>query len=132
VWRTGLWNMVFLGSVGVVFIVFAPAIIGLFTHDPAVVPAAVDCLRIFSSGNIAYAYGMVLLQAFNGAGDTLTPTYVNFFGFWMLEIPLAWWLAMHTFMRVNGVFASVVVAQSAIVVISIFLFRRGRWARQAI
>jgi Na+-driven multidrug efflux pump len=75
---------------------------------------------------------MVLLQAFNGAGDTLTPTYVNFFGFWMLEIPLAWWLAMHTFMRVNGVFASVVVAQSAIVVISIFLFRRGRWARQAI
>ena len=96
--------MIFLGSVGIVFIVFAPWIIGLFTQDPAVVPLAVDCLRIFSCGNIAFAYGMVLMQAFNGAGDTLTPTYVNLFGFWILEIPLAWWLAMHTFMRVNGVF----------------------------
>src|SRR5271168_881601 len=114
VWRTGLWNMVFLGSVGIVFIVFAPGIIALFTEDPAVVPRAVDCLRIFSCGNIAYAYGMVLMQAFNGAGDTLTPTYINLFGFWILEIPLAWYLAMHSFMRVNGVFVAVVVAQSAI------------------
>ena len=112
VWRTGLWNMIFLGSVGIVFIVFARWIIGLFTNDPAVVPLAIDCLRIFSCGNIAYAYGMVLMAAFNGAGDTLTPTYVNLFGFWILEIPLAWWLAMHTFMHVNGVFASVVVAQA--------------------
>ncbi|MBV8864035.1 MAG: MATE family efflux transporter, partial [Acidobacteriaceae bacterium] len=83
-------------------------------------------------GNMAFAYGMVMLQAFNGAGDTLTPTYVNLFGFWILELPLAWWLAMYTTMRVNGVFLSVVVAQTAIVVISIFLFRQGRWARQRI
>jgi Na+-driven multidrug efflux pump len=75
---------------------------------------------------------MVMLQAFNGAGDTLTPTYVNLFGFWILEIPLAWWLAMHTAMGVNGVFVSVVVAQSVIVLVSIVLFRRGRWARQRI
>jgi putative MATE family efflux protein len=132
VWRTGLWNMAFLGSVGVVFIVFAPWIIGLFTQDPAVAPVAVNCLRIFSCGNIAFAYGMVLLQAFNGAGDTVTPTYVNLFGFWALEIPLAWWLAMHTSMHVNGVFISVVVAQSVIVLISLVLFRQGRWARQRI
>src|SRR5580698_4209932 len=132
VWRTGLWNMLFLGSVGIIFIVFAPAIIGLFTQDPSVVPAAINCLRIFSCGNVAYAYGMVLLQAFNGAGDTLTPTYVNLFGFWIVEIPLAWWLAIHTFMRVNGVFASVVVAQSVIVLISLVLFRQGRWAKQRI
>jgi putative MATE family efflux protein len=132
VWRTGLWNMLFLGSVGVVFIVFAPSIIGLFTQDPAVAPAAVNSLRIFSCGNVAYAYGMVLLQAFNGAGDTLTPTYVNLFGFWIVEIPLAWWLAIHTFMRVNGVFVSVVVAQSVIVLISLVLFRQGRWAKQRI
>jgi putative MATE family efflux protein len=132
VWRTGLWNMAFLGSVGVVFIVFAPWIIALFTQDPAVAPVAVNCLRIFSCGNIAYAYGMVLLQAFNGAGDTVTPTYVNLFGFWALEIPLAWWLAMHTRMHVNGVFLSVVVAQSVIVLISLVLFRQGRWARQRI
>jgi putative MATE family efflux protein len=132
VWRTGLWNMLFLGSVGIVFIAFAPWIIGLFTQDPAVVPTAIHCLRIFSCGNVAFAYGMVMLQAFNGAGDTLTPTYVNLFGFWILEIPLAWWLAMHTAMRVNGVFVSVVVAQSAVVLISIVLFRRGRWATQRI
>jgi len=132
VWRTGLWNMAFLGAVGVVFIVFAPAIIGLFTNDPVVVPAAVSCLRIFSYGNMAYAYGMVLMQAFNGAGDTVTPTYINVVGFWMLEIPLAWWLAMHTPLGAKGVFVSVVVAQTAVVMISLVLFRQGRWAKQKI
>ncbi len=132
VWRTGLWNMIFLGSLGLVFIAFAPAILRLFTHDATVLPEAIHCLRIFSCGNIAYAYGMVLLQAFNGAGDTLTPTYVNLVGFWLLEIPLAWWLALHTPLAVNGVYLSVVIAQSTIVVISLVLFRQGRWARQKI
>ncbi len=130
--RTGMWNMLFLGSVGVVFIVFAPWIIGLFTHDPAVVPVAVNSLRIFSCGNIAFAYGMVLMQAFNGAGDTLTPTYINLFGFWILEIPLAWWLAMHTSAHVNGVFISVVVAQAAVVLVGLVLFLQGRWMKQRI
>ncbi len=130
--RTGLWNVAFLGSVGVVFIFLAPWVIHLFTHDADVVPVAVNCLRIFCCGNIAYAYGMVLMQAFNGSGDTLTPTYINLFGFWLLEIPLAWYLAMHTAMRVNGVFVSVVVAQSVIVLISLVLFRRGKWMAQKI
>jgi putative MATE family efflux protein len=132
VWRTGLWNMLFLGLVGLVFILFAPAIIGLFTNDAAVAPAAVSSLRIFSCGNIAYAYGMVLMQAFNGAGDTVTPTYINLIGFWVIEIPLAWYLAMHTALHVNGVFVSVVVAQSVVVLMSLMLFRRGNWARQRI
>jgi len=132
VWRTGLWNMAFLGSVGLVFIAFAPFIVALFTNDPVVAKTAVDCLRIFSCGNVAYAYGMVLMQAFNGAGDTVTPTYVNIVGFWLLEIPLAWWLAMHTRLGVNGAFASVVIAQSFVAVISFVLFRRGRWAEQKI
>jgi putative MATE family efflux protein len=132
VWRTGLWNMSFLGAVGILFIVFTPQIIALFTHDPVVFHYAVNCLRVFSCGNMAYAYGMVMLQAFNGAGDTLTPTYVNLFGFWILELPLAWWLAIHTSLGVNGVFLSVVVAQTVIVLISIVLFRQGRWARQRI
>lgn len=132
VWRTGFWNMIFLGSVGIVFIVFTPQIIGIFTQDPSVFRYGVACLRIFSFGNVAFAYGMVMLQAFNGAGDTLTPTYINLFGFWMLELPLAWWLAMHTSLQVNGVFLSVVIADAAIVAISIVLFRQGRWARQRI
>jgi putative MATE family efflux protein len=130
--RTGMWNMAFMGSVGVVFILCAPWVIRLFTQDPAVLPDAVNCLRIFCCGNIAFAYGMVMLQAFNGAGDTLTPTYVNLFGYWVLEIPLAWYLAIHTSMHVNGVFVSVVVAQSVIVLISFMLFRQGRWMRQRI
>ena len=124
--------MVFLGSVGLVFIAFAPWIIHLFTQDPAVVTIGVSSLRIFSCGNVAFAYGMVLLQAFNGAGDTLTPTYVNLFGFWVVEIPLAWWLAMHTALAVNGVFVSVVVAQSLIVIISFVLFLRGSWMSKKI
>ena len=132
VWRTGLWNMIFLGSVGLVFIAFAPFIIRLFSSDPEVLRTAIPCLRIFSCGNIAFAYGMVLMQAFNGSGDTLTPTYVNFFGFWLLEIPLAWALAMHTPLQVNGIFASVVVAQSVIVLIMLYLFRKGNWAKQRI
>ncbi len=132
VWRTGLYNMLFLGLIGVVFIVSATPLVRLFTHDPAVVPLAASALRILSYGNIAYAYGMVMLQSFNGAGDTVTPTIVNFFGFWLLEIPLAWWLALHQGLRSTGVFLSIVIAQAAVAVAGILLFRRGKWKKQKI
>jgi putative MATE family efflux protein len=132
VWRTGLYNMLFLGIIGLVFIVSATPLVRLFTHDPAVVPLAASALRILSYGNIAYAYGMVMLQSFNGAGDTVTPTIVNFFGFWVLEIPLAWWLALHQGLRSTGVFLSIVIAQAAVAVAGILLFRRGKWKRQQI
>jgi Na+-driven multidrug efflux pump len=132
VWRTGFYNMIFLGSLGVVFVLFAEPIIRLFTHDPAVVPLGAACLRIISYGNIGYAYGMVMLQAFNGAGDTVTPTIVNFFGFWLLEIPLAYWLAIPLRLRSNGVYFSIVVAEAAIAATSAVLFKRGRWKGQEI
>lgn len=132
VWRTGLWNMIFLGSMGMVFFLFAPPIVRLFTSDPAVAHIAANSLRIFSCGNIAYAYGMVLMQAFNGAGDTLTPTLVNLAGFWVLELPLAWWLAHKTSLAENGVFLSVVLAEIFMVTASVVLFRQGRWKRQKI
>ena len=132
VWRTGLYNMLFLGIIGVVFIFTATPLVRLFTHDPAVVPLAASALRILSYGNIAYAYGMVMLQSFNGAGDTVTPTIVNFFGFWVLEIPLAWWLALHQGLRSTGVFLSIVIAQAAVAIAGILLFRRGKWKRQKI
>ena len=80
----------------------AEPIARLFTHDPAVFPLAATCLRIVSYGNIGYAYGMVMMQAFNGAGDTVTPTIVNFFGFWVVEIPLAYWLAIPMRLHSNG------------------------------
>ena len=104
----------------------------LFTHDPAVVPLAVSCLRIVSYGNIGYAYGMVMLQAFNGAGDTVTPTIVNFFGFWLFEIPLAYWLAIHLGLHSSGVYWSIVIAEAVIAAASIVLFRKGRWKQRMI
>jgi putative MATE family efflux protein len=132
VWRTGLYNMLFLGGVGVFFVLFAEPIIRLFTNDPGVVPLGVACLRVLSYGNIGYAYGMVMLQAFNGAGDTVTPTIVNFFGFWLLEIPLAYALAVPLKMNTNGVYYSIVFAEAVIAASGILLFRRGRWKRQQI
>ena len=132
VWRTGLYNMLFLGSLGVFFVFLAEPIVRLFTHDPAVIPLAATCLRIVSYGNIGYAYAMVMLQAFNGAGDTVTPTIVNFFGFWLLEIPLAYWLAIPLRLQSNGVFYAIVVAEGSIAVASAVLFKRGKWKTQKI
>lgn len=132
VWRTGFYNMLFLGSIGIFFIVFATPFVKLFTNDPAVVPLAATALRILSSGNILYAYGMVMLQAFNGAGDTVTPTIVNFFGFWVLELPVAWGLATRTSLQARGAYLSILIAEFAIVAASIVLFRRGRWKTQKI
>ncbi len=127
VWRTAFYNMVFLGVVGVFFWIYATPVVRLFTQDPEVVPLAATCLRILSCGNIGYAYGMVMLQAFNGAGDTLTPTVVNFFGFWLLEIPLAYYLALRAGWRANGAYVSIVVAECAIAAAGVVLFRRGKW-----
>src|SRR3989441_704944 len=132
VWRTGFYNMLFLGTIGVLFVLFAEPVVRLFTHDPSVVPLGASCLRILSYGNIGYAFGMVMLQAFNGAGDTVTPTIVNLFGFWFLEIPLAYWLAIKAGLHSNGVFFSIVIAEAAIAVAGILLFRRGRWKLQQI
>jgi putative MATE family efflux protein len=132
VWRTGLYNMIFLGSVGVFFAIFAEPIVGLFTSDPAVLPLASACLRILSYGNVGYAYGMVMLQAFNGAGDTVTPTIVNFFGFCLLELPLAYALARPLHFGPKGAYYAIVFAEAAIAAAGILLFRRGKWRRQEI
>ncbi len=132
VWRTGLYNMLFLGTLGVFFIILADPIVRLFTHDPDVIPLAASCLRIISYGNIGYAYGMVMLQAFNGAGDTVTPTIINFFGFWLLEIPLAYVLAIPLHLQAKGAYFSIVIAEAAIAAVSIVLFKRGRWKKQQI
>jgi putative MATE family efflux protein len=132
VWRTGLYNMLFLGAVGVFFILFAESVVSLFTRDPAVVPVAAASLRIMSYGNIGYAYGMVMLQAFNGAGDTITPTIVNFFGFWLFEIPLAYWLALPLHWQSNGVFSAIVAAEASVAAVSAILFKQGKWKRKKI
>ena len=132
VWRTGLYNMLFLGTIGVFFVIFAEPVVRLFTGDPAVLRLAAGCLRILSYGNIAYGYGMVMLQAFNGAGDTMTPTIINLIGFWMLEIPLAYFLALPSHLQANGVFMAIVAAQATVAGLGVILFKRGRWKRQEI
>ena len=132
VWKTGFYNMVFLGALGVFFILFAEPVIRLFTTDPAIVPLAAACLRLLSYGNIFYAYGMVMVQAFNGAGDTVTPTIVNVFCYWIWEIPLAYWLAIHAHLQARGAFLSIPIAEGALAIVSMILFRRGRWKTQQI
>ncbi len=132
VWRTGLYNMLFLGVIGIFFVVFATPVVKLFVDDPSVIPIAAIALRTFSCGNVGYAYGMVMLQAFNGAGDTFTPTVVNFFGFWVLELPLAWLLAVGLGLHAEGAFLAIVVAECAMAAAGILLFRQGRWRKQQI
>jgi MATE family, multidrug efflux pump len=123
----GRYNMAFLGAVGVVFLLAAGPIVALFTADPAVGPAAASCLRIVSLGFVFYAWGMVLTNSFNGAGDTWTPTLINLGCFWLLEIPLAWLLAEQAGLGPRGVFWAITTAFSSVAVVSAVLFRRGGW-----
>jgi putative MATE family efflux protein len=127
VWIAGFYNMLFMGAVGLVFVIFAPQLISLFTDDPAVVPWGTACLRYVSFGFLFYAWGMVITQAFNGAGDTWTPTWLNLFCFWLWEIPLAYVLAKVLGFGPKGVFVAITVAFSTIAVASAALFRRGKW-----
>ena len=132
VWVTGLTNMTFLGAVTVVFLILAGPLIRIFTTDDAVVPYGVDALRFISYGYIAYAYGMVMVAAFNGAGDTTTPTWINLFCYWLFQIPLAYTLATQAGLGAQGVFLAITIAETLIAVVGILMFRRGRWKTQKI
>jgi putative MATE family efflux protein len=132
VWLTGFYNMLFLGSVGLVFIASAERIIGWFTTDPTVVPIAVSGLRLLSYGYVSYAYGMVVTAAFNGAGDTTTPTLLNLICFWVFQIPIAWLLAFHTSLGPRGVFVAVVIGDSLLALLAILCFRRGKWKKTVV
>ena len=130
VWTAGRYGMWFLGSIGVAFVVFAPWIVSIFTADAVVAGYAIATLRTVALGFPFYAYGMVLTQSFNGAGDTRTPTWINLVVFWLFEIPLAWILANTLGFGPQGVFAAATVAFCALAVVSAILFRRGRWKTQ--
>jgi putative MATE family efflux protein len=131
-WSAGFYNTICLGSVGVVFFLFAPSLIAIFTDEPAVAAHGVRCLRIVAAGFFFYGYGMVLTQAFNGAGDTRTPTLIHLVCLWMLEIPLAWFLAHPAGFGPTGVFISVSVAFSALALLSGWLFAKGHWKHERI
>lgn len=126
-WLTAVYNTVFLTGLGVVFLLCADPLVGVFTPDPAVRAIGARCLRIVSLGYPFYAWGMVMVQAFNGAGDTNTPTVINFFCYWMFQIPLAYGLARMTGLQETGVFVAIAVAESVLAVVGVLVFRRGRW-----
>jgi MATE family, multidrug efflux pump len=127
VWKTARYNAVFLALIGLTFVVFARQIVGGFTSDADVARYGVMALRTVAYGFVFYAYGMVIGNSFNGAGDTRTPTWINLFVFWILEIPLAWVLANHTGLGALGVFIAMTIAFSTLAVVSSLVFRRGSW-----
>ncbi|MGI8669850.1 MAG: MATE family efflux transporter, partial [Aridibacter sp.] len=127
VWKAAFFNAIFQTSIGVLFVIFAEPIAGIFTKEPQVLLYATDSLRIISYGFLFYAVGMVVETSFNGAGDTWTPTYLNLFVFWLFEVPLAYILAHYTGLKVHGVFWAITIAFSMLAVASVILFKRGKW-----
>ncbi len=132
VWMTGLYNVIFLGGVTVLFVALAEPMIRIFTSDPDVVPVGVSCLRSISYGYVFYAFGMVIVQAFNGAGDTVTPTVINLFCYWCWQIPLAYALAHTAGWGPDGVFIAIAISESTLTVVGALVFRRGRWKKSRI
>ena len=129
-WQAAKYNAVFMTSLGVLVVTFAPGIAGLFTNDPDVLRYGTSCLRILAIGIPMYAVGMIVTQALNGAGDTTTPTVINFLCFWVLQIPLAYWLATSLSLGPNGVFWAIVVSETLVTILGVTVFRRGRWKQQ--
>jgi putative MATE family efflux protein len=128
VWKSGLYNMIFLSFIMVTFLFFSSPILRFcFTATEEVYVNGIRCMQIVALGYLFYGYGMVITQSFNGAGDTRTPTFLNFFGFWCFQIPLAYLLAIQVDFGPNGVYAAIAIAESAIAIAGIYLFKRGTW-----
>jgi putative MATE family efflux protein len=125
--QTAIFSICFMAFVMFITYVFGPTIIGFFTEDTLIQEIAIEATYIMSLGYVFYGIGMVLVNAFNGAGDTWTPTWINFFGFWLFQIPLAYLLAKFFELGPTGVFIAVPVAETAICIAGYFLFKRGRW-----
>jgi putative MATE family efflux protein len=126
-WKVCVYNTMCLVSIGAVFLVFAPAIVSAFTDDAEVASHAIHCVRIVSAGFLFYGYGMALTAAFNGAGDTRTPTLINVFSLWVIELPLAWVLAHPLGFGPMGAFIALSVGFSTMCFVSVWIFRRGEW-----
>lgn len=126
-WLAARYNGFFMIGVGVAMLILAPGIANLFSDDPVVVQYTTSCLRILGLGCPMYAIGMIVTQALNGAGDTVTPTLLNIACFWVLQVPLAYWLATSMQGGPNGVFWSIVISESLLTVLCVIVFKRGNW-----
>jgi Na+-driven multidrug efflux pump len=127
VWITAVFNMVVLMLIGAMLYLFAPDLVRLFTTDETVIQIGAQCLQVICFGYFFYSWGMIMVQAFNGSGDTTTPTLLNLICFWVLEIPLAYYLAMNLRYEEFGVFISIVIAESLLGILGVMMFRRGSW-----
>jgi Na+-driven multidrug efflux pump len=127
VWRIGWYNMAFTVVVSVVFFLFPRELMGLFTAERDVVDIGAEWLRVLSYSYFVYGWWMVSVQAFNGAGDTVTPTKINLVFFWLIQIPLAWLLALQLDLRATGVFWAVFISETSVGLFTLWLFTRGRW-----
>lgn len=132
VWKVAKYNVYFMVSVAIIFIAFAEPIIGIFSEDPVIIDYGVNCLRFISYGYGFFAVGMIVVQAFNGAGDTMTPTKINFLCYWMFQIPLALYLAKTVELGPTGVFLAITLAESLIAVVGIAVFKRGSWKNKQV
>ena len=129
VWRTGKYNAAFMALVSIVYLVFGAEIISLFNDTPRVVEYGSLCLRIIAAGYVFYGYGMVIIQSFNGAGDTKTPTYINFVCFWLIQLPFAYLIGLNLNAGPIGVFWAITLAEILIAVIGVIWFRQGKWKK---
>ncbi len=127
--KTAKYNVIFMAVITVLSLGGAHWFVSFFTNDPQVQEVAIKAIRIMSIGYIFYGIGMVLINAFNGAGDTWTPTWVNLFGFWLFQIPLAYFLAKGLDMGPTGVFIAIPISETAITIAGIILFRKGKWKK---
>ncbi len=127
VWKTGKYSAIFMGLVSVIYLIFAPEIVSWFTQEAEVVRNAALCLRIIAAGYIFYGYGMVVINAFNGAGDTKTPTWINFICFWLFQLPFAYITAITFDLGPVGVFMAITFAEILIAVIGVIWFKKGYW-----
>lgn len=131
-WICGFINTAFLILLGISFYLFSDFLIRLFTPEVDVIAVGAKALKIIAIGYLFYGMGMVMVQAFNGAGDTVTPTWLNFICFWMIEIPLGWILAMNMGFNENGVFWAIVVAESVFGILGMWIFSKGKWKEKLV
>ncbi|KXK01510.1 MAG: MATE efflux family protein [Acidobacteria bacterium OLB17] len=127
VWKAVFYNVIVQTAIGIIFVIFAGSIASVFTTEPEVHAYATDALRVIAYGFFFYAVGMVLETAFNGAGDTMTPTYIALGVFWLFEIPLAYFLAYYLELGAHGAFWAITIAFSVLAVVSAAIFKRGKW-----
>jgi Na+-driven multidrug efflux pump len=127
VWETGKYNAIFMTIIGIIYLIAAPYIIGFFTKETAVVEFGAFSLQVIALGYLFYAYGMVLTQAFNGAGDTITPTIINFICFWIFQLPFAYFTAIYLGWGPKGVLIAITSAEILICIISYYWFKKGKW-----